>query len=83
MPYRLIEIDKWLAAREAQRRPDDELLEVVTILTDYAAGGMSAPNGFWIAHCVERLTGCRSVPMQVDGLSEAEGVKSLSLVRVT
>ncbi len=64
MPYRLEGIDGWLTAREAQWRPDDELLEVVEILTAYAAGGMSSPNGFWIGYCVERLTGCSSEPIQ-------------------
>ena len=66
MPYRLEKIELWISAREAQRRPDDELLEVVEILVDYSAGQMAAPNGFWIAHCAELLTGCRSVPIQVD-----------------
>lgn len=71
MPYRLIQIDRWLDARRAQRRSDDELLEVVEILTEYAAGRMSAPNGYWIGYCAERLTGCESVAYRnSDGVSD-------------
>ena len=83
MPYRLEGIDKWLAAREAQRRPDDELLEAVEILTAYAAGRMAVPNAYWIGYCVEVLTGCRSVPIQVDRSREEEVVKRVSPARLT
>ena len=83
MPYRIEGIDQWIVARELQMRPDDELLETVQILTLFAGGAMSAPNAFWIAHCVELLTGCPSVPIQVDRGGTEQAVKSIALARVT